>query len=264
MIKFFRKIRQKLLTENKISKYLLYAFGEIILVVIGILIALQINNWNEDRKDQIRLKNHYKELLDELNNDENNLKQIIENVRKYNDQAFEISEFINSTQPITDTTKIVTDLLDVEAYGFFSVSNSAYSTLISSGDIQLIINTKLKNALSIYHDQKNWDWSAHNGNLKLVIERYSAYIHRFLPPLLFRDYYVSIFSNNLNTLDNESFKTYSASKMPKIEWERLRNDEEFGAIISQLLGYRVFQLSFYNQQLENINVMKDLIQNELK
>ena len=46
MIKFFRKIRQKLLSENKFSKYLLYAIGEIILVVIGILIALQINNQN--------------------------------------------------------------------------------------------------------------------------------------------------------------------------------------------------------------------------
>jgi len=48
MIKFFRKIRQKMLTENKFSKYLLYAIGEIILVVIGILIALSINNWNQN------------------------------------------------------------------------------------------------------------------------------------------------------------------------------------------------------------------------
>ena len=53
MIKFFRKIRQKLLTENKFSKYLLYAIGEIFLVVIGILIALQINNWNERQKNII-------------------------------------------------------------------------------------------------------------------------------------------------------------------------------------------------------------------
>ena len=53
MIKFFRKIRQKLLTENKVSKYLLYAIGEIILVVIGILIALSINNWNENRKSRV-------------------------------------------------------------------------------------------------------------------------------------------------------------------------------------------------------------------
>ena len=50
MIKFFRKIRQKLLTENKFSKYLLYAIGEIALVVIGILIALSVNDWNESRK----------------------------------------------------------------------------------------------------------------------------------------------------------------------------------------------------------------------
>ena len=50
MLRFFRQIRQRLLTENRFSKYLLYAVGEILLVVIGILIALQINNWNEDRK----------------------------------------------------------------------------------------------------------------------------------------------------------------------------------------------------------------------
>ena len=50
MIKFFRHIRQSLIMENKTSKYLKYAIGEIVLVVIGILIALQINNWNESRK----------------------------------------------------------------------------------------------------------------------------------------------------------------------------------------------------------------------
>ena len=62
MIKFFRKIRQNLLMENKTGKpasrtgrYFKYAIGEIILVVIGILIALQINNWNENRKNQIAL-----------------------------------------------------------------------------------------------------------------------------------------------------------------------------------------------------------------
>ena len=51
MIKFFRKIRQKLISENKFSKYLIYAFGEIILVVIGILIAVQINSFYNKRSD---------------------------------------------------------------------------------------------------------------------------------------------------------------------------------------------------------------------
>lgn len=53
MIKFFRNIRKKLLSEGKTSRYLTYAFGEIILVVIGILIALSINNWNDTRKERM-------------------------------------------------------------------------------------------------------------------------------------------------------------------------------------------------------------------
>lgn len=71
MIKIFRKIRQNLLIENKFSKYLLYSIGEIVLVVIGILIALQINNWNEERvanisenKALVALKNEFDQNIE--------------------------------------------------------------------------------------------------------------------------------------------------------------------------------------------------------
>lgn len=71
MIKFFRKIRQNLLNEGKTSRYFKYAVGEIVLVVIGILIALQINNWNKSRIATIQeitlLKNMQQDIeLDEL------------------------------------------------------------------------------------------------------------------------------------------------------------------------------------------------------
>jgi hypothetical protein len=66
MIKFFRKIRYNLLEQNKFSKYLLYAIGEIVLVVIGILIALSINNWNENRKTEVKIKNSVVALRNDL------------------------------------------------------------------------------------------------------------------------------------------------------------------------------------------------------
>ena len=69
MIKFFRKIRQKLLEQNRISKYLIYAMGEIFLVVIGILIALSINNWNENNKNKTKEHVYLNKISDNLNDD---------------------------------------------------------------------------------------------------------------------------------------------------------------------------------------------------
>ena len=69
MIKFFRRIRQRLLSENKFSKYLLYAIGEIILVVIGILIALYINNHNEELKSEAQLQQYIEKLIVSFEND---------------------------------------------------------------------------------------------------------------------------------------------------------------------------------------------------
>ena len=66
MIKFFRKIRQDLLRDNKIGDYLKYAVGEIVLVVIGILIALSINNWNESRKNDLEQALLVKNIIEDL------------------------------------------------------------------------------------------------------------------------------------------------------------------------------------------------------
>ncbi len=79
MIKFFRKIRQKTLTENKFSNYLLYAVGEIVLVVIGILLALQINNWNENRKLKLKEVSSIKNLVEEIEFN-NNVLQVVNKV----------------------------------------------------------------------------------------------------------------------------------------------------------------------------------------
>ena len=82
MIKFFRKIRQNLLMENKTGKYFKYAIGEIVLVVIGILIALQINNWNENRKQASKTKHLIERLIIETKQNIQNIKLEIEHAQK--------------------------------------------------------------------------------------------------------------------------------------------------------------------------------------
>ena len=77
MIKFFRNIRKKLAAENKAASYLRYAIGEIVLVVIGILIALQINNWNEARKERNNEIKYLKNLKLDLKTDLVNLDSMI-------------------------------------------------------------------------------------------------------------------------------------------------------------------------------------------
>ena len=77
MIKFFRHIRKSLLMENKTGKYLKYAIGEIVLVVIGILIALSINNWNEQKKENNTATILAKSLIEDLNKDADFLKNAL-------------------------------------------------------------------------------------------------------------------------------------------------------------------------------------------
>jgi hypothetical protein len=96
MIKFFRHIRQRLLTENKFSKYLLYAIGEIFLVVVGILIALQINNWNELRKTHLQDLEFLNNLKVELSID---IAALTAKITEYQ----EINSTIRNTVTLFDT-----------------------------------------------------------------------------------------------------------------------------------------------------------------
>jgi len=75
MINFFRKIRKQLADQNKPLRYFRYAFGEIVLVMIGILLALQVNNWNEANKDQIELRNILQSIVEDIEENQNFLEQ---------------------------------------------------------------------------------------------------------------------------------------------------------------------------------------------
>ena len=103
MIKFFRKIRQQLLSQNKLSKYILYAIGEIVLVVIGILIALSINNWNECRKDRIMEREVLGQLSESLTKNCEALEDIIRAAIELNNSRDIITSALIQKTPYSDS-----------------------------------------------------------------------------------------------------------------------------------------------------------------
>lgn len=151
MIKFFRKIRQKLLTENKFSKYLIYGIGEILLVVIGILIALSINNWNEEVKNSIEEKIIFKQLQIDFNS---NLKQLDQKIAMRVDFMYSSKQLFKY---IDNPKSRIKDSID-----FHIAKTLPYATfdpiiidLASSGELSLIKNIELKQALTRWTSEIN-------------------------------------------------------------------------------------------------------------
>ena len=132
--------------ENKTGKYFKYAIGEIVLVVIGILIALQINNWNENRKERNKEINYLKNLKVDLENEILNSEEFVAyHFRKVQACSKLINEGtptnIKEVQVYTDTYETVFDWKD------FVPNNNTFKELLSSGNLSLIKNDSIKNGL---------------------------------------------------------------------------------------------------------------------
>jgi len=138
MIKFFRQIRFDLMEKNKTGKYLKYAIGEIVLVVIGILIALQINNWNENQKKE-KLKVSFKNsLINDLSQDTLLLANLIrENDKVMNDLNTQRNRFLAPNAPIDTLKKIARFEFDPDLNIRFEYNRNTLNTLTASGNIDI-------------------------------------------------------------------------------------------------------------------------------
>jgi len=152
MIKFFRKIRQKLVTENKFSKYLIYAIGEIVLVVIGILIALSINNWNENHKNQSKEKT----VLSAIHNEFTINKSQLDTVTFYHKLALESCGKLISMFPLDRKRHNLDTIAKHLEYSVqtwtFNPSQSSIVGLINSSSIDIIRNEELRELLVSWQD----------------------------------------------------------------------------------------------------------------
>lgn len=144
MVKFFRKIRQNLLIANKTGKYFKYAMGEILLVVIGILIALQINNWNEQRKDKIKEQ----DILNQLQEDyQSNLLQLEE---KMLTRRISLNSAVQLLNAIDEPNGVVRDsvIKNLANIRHDPTFDPIKNNLTNSENLRLIRNNKLRRLLS--------------------------------------------------------------------------------------------------------------------
>ncbi len=147
MIKFFRRIRQKLLAENKFKNYLLYGAGEILLVVIGILLALQVNNWNNERIEKNQIFSFLQNFQDDLKADilgyENRI-DFLKEIIQYKEKVLSMSEFTNLS---IDSLYIFISSRDCD----ININTTTFSKIKNLGLSLNSQNIKLSNAVDEYY-----------------------------------------------------------------------------------------------------------------
>ena len=145
-MKLFRKTRFDLMEKNKTGKYLRYAIGEIFLVVIGILIALQINNLNETRKIRTKEVVYLKNIKSDLNLTIIQLEDFIARRKTQIKTANRVIEYYKG-RPVENWNSFNKDIVSIYSWErFFQVDNT-FQELMNSGNLAIIANESIKNGL---------------------------------------------------------------------------------------------------------------------
>ena len=256
MIKFFRHIRQRLLTENKFSKYLLYAIGEIALVMIGILLALQVNNWNQNRLD----KNEEALLLGAIAKKmDHNRFQHQRGLNRYTEVVNGARKLIKlSGKPMHDSLRshIEQSLFDVKKRFLMGKSNqiSVYDELIASGKLNILRSKKLRQELTQL-----------KANLQLLAayeDQQNNFVDNHLSPALNRQVdYISITNsavNNdrINRVDDFDYEPLSANAN---DYSNLLHDRTFLNLLAELVTHTNTLLPIYQRMGENIQRIDSIV-----
>lgn len=235
MIKFFRKIRQNLLSEGKTGKYLKYAIGETLLVMIGILLALQVNTWNEKRKSNKFENLILVELLNTIKTDISTINKTKQGNLKAQESCKIILTHFDEDLKYDDSLNIHFGL--ATEWWLLTLNESAYKNAQNYG-LHFIENDTSRKLLNYIYDSR----LPYYNN---IIERHTKYHYDNVEPL-----YAKLFESSKRIGNSTSFR-----KIP-FNYQTLKNDK----------GYRnVLKTSIRDREKENViidqilGLMKDAI-----
>ena len=247
MIKFFRHIRQNLISEDKTSKYFKYAIGEIVLVVIGILIALQINNWNQKRLQQLTLINYYQSMHEELESSSDKLDNLIFGIDSLVIQNRKTLEILSSN----NKDSIPTLQKTLGALGTAWVNNFNYPIVqefMNEGYLAKVNNTKIKDELQAFSFQLNRFKALDKG----ISDQYLLTIEPFINKHL-----------NYSQIALDRYKNSLVSGGPETEFEKLFNNLEAWNIITLKLELLISQKYALQEFKDMTERLTNLLTSEL-
>jgi hypothetical protein len=209
MIKFFRKIRQNLLSEGKPGKYMKYAIGEIVLVVIGILIALSINNWNEKNKLEKSISSHLEILKLNLIEDQIQLQSLKDNITVRKQSADSAMMQMMTIKPVDNILKKYLIMLYQEFK--FSPNTNAIETINQSNEIPAL-NNELRKAILDYYALIERTKERERLSNTQIQNIYEPYINKEYPNIFQKDNeweFIKSFYNNdprpISLIDKDKF-----------------------------------------------------------
>ncbi len=145
-MKLFKKIRQTLIKEGNLKRYLLYAVGEILLVMIGISLAFQVNNWKDNRIKNNTEITYYQNIRDQIIDD----KELIQSQMNFNNHFMAQFKYANKIIETNDRTKMDTlglIIRNLTQYSDFDRQGNIYETMVNSGQINLLQNHNIVNGI---------------------------------------------------------------------------------------------------------------------
>lgn len=232
MIKFFRRFRHALINDSKFSKYLIYAIGEIALVMMSILLALQVNNWNEGRKTKLLEKKLLREYNAELGYNIDAVANFRQDMINRRECCVLLLETIDQKRPYADTLSTCYHVLTRSLQNY--LSQTTYKSIESQG-IDIISDDSLKLRIINLH-------ALTYGRLDNRIENQVSNI---------KDYGRPILRHRLRTMGNSIF-------IP-VDYDNLMNDVSLWNILMTLHGNYNEIILFLNEMETEMESIDDLI-----